>query len=215
MVMSRHIVWLGVLGLGLSLTSKSQADIPVPKRTEVAPVKNEVVKVTIEVDEKAKEARIVMPRFVPGVLNPPKAIPTPPPSQVELDDGEIPAVAENELTPNNRLLFSGIALSLSIGCGGMWLVRKKGKGPLGSLALLLAVGGLLTVGAAVWGNGGPPPFLFQPKVPTYPSAWEGKATVSYQNFAPGSQVVRVILDKESFEKLKKAELKSAATGLAP
>jgi hypothetical protein len=104
-------------------------------------------------------------------------------------------------------MFAGLALALSLAFGGLWFFRKGAKSTARVMGLLIAGGVSLTIGAAVWGNGLPPVRPIVPKAtPAYPSALETKVNVE---FTYGAEPIRLILDKESFEKLKKGELKKA------
>jgi hypothetical protein len=192
----RRIVLLAVIGLGLGLTAPARADLAPP-----LPPNKESVAIKIEVDEKAKGPRLLLPHgaFVPGRVRPgPKGeLPR------ESEDG----IAENERQgrPDSHIVIAGVAVALSLAFGGMWLVRRNGKGSVSGLALLIATAAMLTIGAVVWANGAPPPIRKDPaKVPNYPVALEAKTSVE---FFYGQEPIRLILDKESFEKLKKGELK--------
>jgi hypothetical protein len=200
-----RIVLLAAIGLGLGLTGKARADIAPP-----LPVAKDSVTVKIEVDEKAKGPKLVLPNgvFTQPRIRPKFNQPNQPNAQLEngQDDGN--AVAQDDSAPEkpkNHLLIAGLALTLSLAFGGLWIIRKGGKGSLSGLTLLIAAGATLTVGAIVWANAPPPPFKKEPaKTPaSLPTAFEGKAKVE---FVYGAEPVRLILDKESYEKLKKGEL---------
>src|SRR5262249_45709793 len=108
----------------------------------------------------------------------------------------------------HHLLIAGIAVSLALTFGGVWLIRKNGKGSMRGLALLIAAGATLTAGAIAWANAAPPLLKdrppLRPQPVSYPSAFDGKAAVE---FVYGQEPVRLILDKKSYEDLKKGELK--------
>jgi hypothetical protein len=195
------IALLAGLGLGLGLTGRARADIPPP----LPPAKDSVT-VKIEVDEKAKGPRLVVPN---GVFTPPRVRPRFP----EAPKGELPVengdgIGQDDTKPRHHLLIAGIAVSLALTFGGVWLIRKNGKGSMRGLALLIAAGATLTAGAIAWANAAPPlkdrpPARPQPVV-NYPTAFDGKAAVE---FTYGQEPVRLILDKKSYEDLKKGELK--------
>jgi hypothetical protein len=193
------IALLAVLGLGLGLTGRATADIAPP-----LPPKKESVAVKIEVDEKAKGPKLVVPN---GVFTAPRVRPGPR-GQLDQETGDGIADNDNPDKPRHHLLIAGIAVSLALAFGGVWLIRKNGKGSMRGLALLIAAGVTLAAGAIAWANAAPPPFKDRPPVRpqpvTYPTAYEGKAAVE---FTYGQEPVRLILDKESYEKLKKGELK--------
>jgi hypothetical protein len=199
----RRIVFLTMVALGLGLTGKVNADLAPP----LPPAKQSVA-IKIEVDEKAKGPRVVIPG---GVFTAPRGRPPVPKTapQGALEQPSNDGVAENDdgTLPRNRMLIAGLALAASLTCGGLWLVRRQGKGSVRGLALLIATGASLTIGAVALANKAPPP----PPVKEAPArgpaacpcAYEGKADIE---FVLGQEPIRLILDKESFEKLKKGEL---------
>ncbi len=136
--------------------------------------------------------------------------------QGALDQPSDDGVAENDDVPQprNRRIIAGLALAASFACAGLWLVRRQGKGSGRDLALLIAAGTSLTIGAVAWANPPAPPRPPAPtkqpaanKIAAQPIAYEGKVDV---DFVGGQEPVRLILDKESFEKLKKGDLKLSA-----
>jgi hypothetical protein len=104
-------------------------------------------KVEIRVDEKADQARLVIPRkFLEqrradaGIGEPDKAV---------ADAGRSPL----------HLAIAGVALSLAVTFGGLWLVRSRGKLGVARTLLLAActlfiVGGVVLANVAVNPNGG-------------------------------------------------------------
>lgn len=200
----RQIVLLAVFGLGLGLIGQARADIPPP-----LPPAKEAVTVKIEVDEKAKGPRLVVPN---GVFTSPRVRPFPkkpdaPKGALEQEGADGIAGNEPDELPRHQVMIAGVALAMSLGFGGLWLVRRNGRGSIGGLSLLIAAVATLSIGAVVWANGAPPPNLFKErpvkKIESFPVALEGKASVE---FVYGGEPVRLILDKESYEKLKKGEL---------
>jgi hypothetical protein len=209
--MRSRIVLLAA-GLALGLSSPAAADIapgPRPRppvRPQPAQIKEVAVKV--EVDEKAKGPKLVLPANAFNIGGPAFNGPF---GQLEQENGDGVATAHEPTPekPQNHILIAGVALALAFSCGGLWLVRRNGKGSVRSLTLVIAAGATLAAGAIVWGNAAPPfknPAPQPPKpTPSFPAAYEGKASVEV-TFGQGP--VRLILDKESYEKLKKSELKS-------
>ncbi len=200
----RQIVLLAVIGLGLGLIGPARADIP-----PALPQPKEAVTVKIEVDEKAKGPRLVIPN---GVFTAPRVRPkfTPkeaPKGALEQENADGIAANEPEELPRHQIMIAGVAMAMSLGFGGLWLVRRNGRGSIGGLSLFIAATATLSIGAVVWANGAPPPNLFKErpvkKIENFPVALEGKASVE---FVYGGEPVRLILDKESYEKLKKGEL---------
>jgi len=200
--MSFRFALLLVIGFGLALSRDARADIPPP----LPPAKHAVT-VKIEVDENAKGPKLIIPN---QVFMPPRGRPLPPrnaPKSELNQQGETDTITEDSTQPKNSLLVVGLALALSMAFGGMWLLKRNGKGSMRSFGVLIAVGAGLTIGAAVWANAPPPPLRERPapNIPvSYPTALEVKADVE---FIYGAEPVRLILDKESYEKLKKGELK--------
>jgi hypothetical protein len=226
--MHSRLMLLAAIGLGLGLTSKAGADIG-PPRFPPQPQPKANVAVKIEVDENAKGPRLIVPSqlFAPPRVRPLGPNPRGPVpignlnSQIQEDAGD--EIAENATEPanpekpKNGLMYAGLALTLALCFGGLWLVRKSGKGSIRSMSLVIAAGASLIVGVAVWANVAPPPPpvkpIPQPKPPAaFPSAYEGKASVEVFF---GAEPVRLILDKESYEKLKKGELKEVEKNPRP
>ncbi len=198
----RRIVLLTMVALGLGLTGKVKADLAPP----LPPAKQSVA-IKIEVDEKAKGPRLVIPG---GVFSAPRGRPAAPKGapQGALEQPSDDGVSEidDATQPRNHMLIAGLALAASLTCGGLWLVRRQGKGSVRRLALLIASGASLAIGAVAWANTPPAPVPAKRAAAgpaAFPSAYEGKADIE---FVLGQEPIRLILDKESFEKLKKGEL---------
>jgi hypothetical protein len=195
--MSSRIVLLAVLGFGLGLTGKANADLAPP-----LPASKESVKVKIEMDENAKGPRLIVPN---GVFQQPRG-PRPKLERPPQEEGE--ETAQEETQPRNHILIAGIALSLSLAFGGLWLMRRNGRSSTRAMSLLIVAGTALAIGAVVYANA-PPPKNFGDRPPvnrppaSYPTAWEGGTKVE---FTFGQEPVRLILDKESYKKLMKGEL---------
>jgi hypothetical protein len=217
--MHYRIVILAAFSFGLGLTGMARADIAAP----LPPAKTAVT-IKIEVDENAKGPKLVIPS---QVITTPRIRPVPrkdPNSQLLNDNGdriaeysveldEANAEPESPSQPKSGLLFAGLALALSLAFGGVWLFRKNGKNSPRAMGLLIATGIALSIGAAVWANVPAPPVRERPKAPpALPSAFEGKANVE---FFYGAEPIRLILDKESYEKLKKGELKLPENNAPP
>jgi hypothetical protein len=68
--------------------------------------------------------------------------------------------------PRFHLMATGICLSLALGCGGFWLMRRSEKSAVRGLLMLLAAIVLLSLSAAVaWANAAVP---FKPATPPLP-----------------------------------------------
>jgi hypothetical protein len=142
-------------------------------------------------------------------------IPVPPPPadvkfKIEVDEkakGPVLRVPENLVAPraggrpkgplaDNHLMVAGVALALGLGLGGVWLVRRPGRGTRG-LALLIAAGGVLAAGSVAWANQAAP----KPPVPApLPIAFDGQ--VRLEVVAAGD-TIRLIVDQETYEQMKK------------
>lgn len=204
----RQIVVFAVFGIGLGWCGQARADLAPP-----LPPNKEAVTVKIEVDNNAKGPVLVVPN---GVFTQPRVRPLPPKSapkdgdksSIEPDNGDAVAGEPEQSQPRNQMLIAGVAVALSLAFGGLWFIRKGTSGSIRGLTLLVAAGATLAVGALVYANVPPPKTFERPPVgknpPAYPIALESKVKVE---FVFGQEPVRLILDKESFEKLKKGELK--------
>jgi len=197
----RRSIALTVIGCALLVAPVAKADLLPP-----LPPAKEGVGMKIEVDEKAKSPRLVLPQ---GAFLPPRVRPGPK-SELPNENGDGYAqeteVEASPTTPRNSILMAGLALSLSLGFGGFWILRRNGKGSITGMVLLIATASMLTASAVVWANAPAPvlPIPPKPKAEAFPTAWDGKTSIE---FSYGNEPVRLILDKESFEKLKKAEPK--------
>jgi hypothetical protein len=123
---------------------------------------------------------------------------------VESDE---PAAAEAPRNPNH-LMAAGVALTLALGLGGVWLVRRPGRAATRGLVLLLAAGGTLVASTVGWANVPPPVPPPQPpkrEVVALPIAFDGNVTLEFA----GRDAIRLVLDKETYEKMKKDPKASA------
>src|SRR5436305_10636118 len=107
------------LAVGLCLVGRpARADLPPP------PPPPKEVKFAVEVDEKAKAPRLIVPQPMAGGQFRPRG---PVPKAAE---GKEPVafleVEGDEPAPRNpnHLMIAGVALSLALGLGGIWLVRR-------------------------------------------------------------------------------------------
>lgn len=201
---------VGLAAFGLTLVPRAaRADLAPP----VPPAKD--VKFVAELDEKAKGPKLVVPqnlttvRFRPGPrpgANPPPpggAVPPKPGeplTMLELE-GDDPVVEPAGRNPNH-LMIAGVALTLALGLGGVWLIRRPGRASGRGLALLLAAGATLTAATVVWANAAPPP---RPPVPpkekvVLPVAFDGKVNLEV---VVGGDTIRLVLDKDTYAAMKK------------
>jgi hypothetical protein len=211
----RTMILAGWLLAGLCVSPNlSRADLapPVPEPKSV-PVK-------IYLDEKAKESRIQVPqnltniRFRPVRPGQPPAPPVPPTSPAptspapksDINDqssvGELEADAEyaHEQKNPNHLMIAGMALTMGLGCGGVWLLRRPDTSSLRGVALLVASGGILCGSTFVWANAPPPP---RPPVIgkiDLPVLSDGKMKLEVLQ---GGDTINIILDKATYGKLQK------------
>jgi hypothetical protein len=173
---------------------------PVPVRPVVPPAATDA-KFVVEADEKAKGPKLIVPlnltnprpRFQPAPGAPagkePLALAHP------ADD----APAEAPWNPNH-LMIAGLALTLALALAGVWLARRPGRNR--GLILALAAGATLAAGTVVWANAPvPPPPPASPAPPAVlPVAFDGNVTLE---LAPAGDTIRLVLDKETYEKMKK------------
>lgn len=187
---------LAALAFGL-IPSTGKADIPPP-----VPAPKQV-KFTVEVDEKAKASKLV----VPSSLVNPRFRPRPGLPKVDgkenlaileydVEDETVPHPANNR----NHLMFAGVAFALALASGGVWLARRNrmnGRGP----ALMLVAGSTLAVGTLVYANApppaGPPP---RKEVVLLPVAFNGNVTLEV---VPAGDTIKLVLDKDTYESIKK------------
>jgi hypothetical protein len=167
----KRFVAVAALAVVLWTTRAAVADLaprPVPRPPVPAP--DTAVPFHIDMDEKAQVSRLQIPA---NMLRLGRA-----------DAGFLGEDAFAEAESPWRRTVAGVALSLSVGAGGFWLVRRRrlGKGLATALVLL----GLAGAGAMVWANAVPVP----PR-PVPPAAGaQGKVVLEIVN--PGT-TVRLIL----------------------
>ncbi len=101
----------------------------------------------IDTDEKATVARLLIPRQLLENLR----------SQV--DDPEQPIVAGESRRPLAHTVAAGIALSMGLGLGGVWLVRHRGWGISRKLSAGVVALGLFGFAGAAWADVLPIPSL--------------------------------------------------------
>ena len=122
---------------------------PAPPRPEPIPQPvigkgGQEVKLVVQVDDKAKVARLQMPlNLVFGTPNPP-AGPAPLPLRRGADAGPL----------GLPTIVAGLALSLAVASGGLWLARRRWGRPA---AMLLVLSLFAAGSAAVWADLGPRP----------------------------------------------------------
>jgi hypothetical protein len=196
----RKILIAVAAAFGLSmLPSSARADLAPP----VPPVKD--VKFVVEVDEKAKAPKLIVPQNLTTVRNRPRPGGAPQKDKneqvnvIELESTETPI----DPTPRNpnHLMIAGVALTLALGFGGVWLIRRQGKMGTRALAIMLAAGGSLAVTTLVWANAAPPPVKPPPAKERVllPVAFNGNVSLEV---VVGGDTIRLVLDKETYEKLK-------------
>jgi hypothetical protein len=206
----RSLISAFAVGLGVfAATAKADLAPPVPPPAEV--------KIKIELDENAKVPQLIIPlnttqprrgpRPVPGKKDtvPPTA---PPPGgakpeadqDIALDDllVELPTEA-TPTTQRHHVLIAGLALALSLSFGGLWILRRSGRGSTRALVLFVAAGATLAGSTVAWANA-PPPRDPRPPVALLPTLLDGK--VNLQITLAQGDTIRLVLDKESYEKLK-------------
>ena len=119
--MSCRIALLAAFGIGLGLANSTRADLAPP-----LPQSKDSVKVKIELDENAKGPRLIVPN---GVFTAPRGRlrpDAPPKGELPQDNGD--GIAQDEGQPRNQILIAGVALSLAFAFGGLWFIRRGGRG---------------------------------------------------------------------------------------
>lgn len=167
------------LAVALLATPLVWSDIaPRPGPRPQPPAGQAKVKVNIVVDDKATEPRLIIPLQLiaggfgggfgagaaPGVDAPPGAGPKSEPKSAPPKDEEDAADPQTSSLRFSTLII-GLALTLSLSTGGLWLVRRRsGKGGGGLALLVILALSALTIGAAaVHANRPAPPQRPQPK----------------------------------------------------
>jgi hypothetical protein len=186
---------LAVLALTYTPARGNPAPAPLPEPVEV--------KFKVEVDEKAKWPLLQLPRNVAGGRVRPAAPKNPPLATADPAGEEEAVVLEFErVGPDparnpHHLMIAGVAVTLALGLGGIWLVRRPGRSGTRGLALLIAAGGTLVVSSVAWANQAAP----KPPVPAAPPvAFDGKIKVE---IVPVGDTIRLIVDKETYTQMKK------------
>ena len=150
----------------LSVASVTVANIANP---DLAKRKSIDTSLTINIDAKAKEARLIIPRSQLKQLRAEL-------ESLDGEDGTNPHVAAT--VGRVQTIVSGALLSLALIFGGLWFVRsgwKKNSKAVVATAVLLTGGSIATI---VYGNAGPPPEarsitgkMFTQSVHMYKGGW--------------------------------------------
>jgi hypothetical protein len=144
--------FLAILLLSLA-TLPAWADIPPNPRgrpVDPPPPAAKDAKMIVELDPNAKEARLIVPRSVSL-------------RRGALDTNDDTRVTEAEPAGHNHIVIAGLALALSLACGGLWLVRKNRLNSTGLALLLVVVAGV--AGSAIVLANAPPPTSPRPLPP--------------------------------------------------
>lgn len=191
---------IAVLGVYL-MPASVRADLAPP----VPPVKE--VKFVVEVDEKAKAPKLIVPQNLTTVRVRPRPLPPGKDKNgneqltyIEVESGDEPAT-QQPATNRTHMVITGVALALAISLGGLWLVTRHGKAASRGLAILIAVTATLGVTSLVLANAAPPPPPPQPprERMILPIAFDGKVNLEV---TVGGDTIRLVLDKETYDKLK-------------
>jgi hypothetical protein len=182
--MTGRLAVLAAFGL-LAVAERAAADIPPP------PPPRQTVTVTIEIDENAKEPRLLIPR---QLVTPRGGVGRPrPPEEEQADAG--PAL------PRLHLIAAGLALTLAFTSGGLWLVRR---GRVSGRAMMIAAGAVVLAGAAaVWADVGfpRPPRPNPPPAPVAPTTILLSEPVTVELVNQGD-TIRLIGTKAMIEKIR-------------
>jgi hypothetical protein len=155
-----------------------QADLIGPPPILVVP---RAVKVTVEVDENAKDARLVIPQNLLA------------PAQPRLR-GALDRVP---------MIVAGLALTCAFVSGGFWLVRRGKAGTKTISALLLSW--LVITGSVVWANEAPPPQPKKPEPLKLPANVKITGKIIFEVVAQKGDSVKLIVNKDMIVKDGKAE----------
>lgn len=192
----KKLLYLVAMATLFSVTSF--ANIADPNRPKAKKSKVIDTTLSISLDRKATEARLVIPKSQIKQLR----------AELEqLDDASDDTAAVSPTFSQTQTIVSGIFLSLAFVFGGVWFSRS-GK-TVTKTGKTLAVGAVLFLSGAfatiVFGNAGPPPEarsitskIFTQPVHDYKQAW-GK--IKLETSDDGSTAVRLIVpDPPSEEK---------------
>jgi hypothetical protein len=133
---------LGLLGaVAWSARANEAAPPPDPVRPENTPAAAPFV---IVVDDGAQQPRLEIPRKVLSSLR----------AAGDTQDGDTRRAG---ILPQLHTIIAGVALSLAVTLGGLWLVRSRRRGTGPHPALLITALALATVGGVLWANVPAPP----------------------------------------------------------
>lgn len=191
----RIVATLAVAALLGWTVGSLRADLAPPK-----PVVGKPAPFVIEVDEKAKEPRLIVPEdLIPGLR-----------ADVGLENegrragiGDLPG----------RTLVAGLALALAVAFGGLWVVRSRFQP--GSRYLAGAVVALVALGAGtalVLANAAPPPPPPRPGQVELPVAFRGKVVL--EKHARGNSI-RLIVNSDTLKKMTEEKAKPPAAPPKP
>jgi len=144
--MKKILVLLAVFAL---FATSVQADVPRPEPPKTKTSKAIDSRMTIRIDQNAKEAKLIIPKNQLKQLR----------AELEqLDDESHTAAASLNFT-RTQTIVSGLFLSLAFVFGGFWFTRNKkpelkANKPLAIGTILFLSG---TVATIVYANAGPPP----------------------------------------------------------
>lgn len=137
----------------------------------------------------------------------PRGNPAKPDGEIQEDLSFNDWQAEGTFSPDsdsknsNHLMIAGMALTMGLGCGGVWLLRRPNSSSLAGIAALLASGAVLGGSTLIWANAPPPRKPLEPKI-DLPMLAEG--SIKFEMVARG-ETINIILDKATREKLLKKD----------
>lgn len=135
----------------LAMTTLALADIANPDNRNRSSKSDLKIQMQIDTDEKAKEAKLVIPRAVFQQMT----------AQLDGNDSSSAATTTRFFNMTNaQTVMSGIFLSMAFAFGGVWLVRSRKGAERTARAVALGVALLLVVGvtaSVAYANAGPPP----------------------------------------------------------
>jgi hypothetical protein len=161
---------------------------PAPKAPQLPDVKLQAVPLVIEVTDKAQEAHVQIPNVL---LRTRAGLDNPNSDEQRAEGNELPAV---------HTMMMGVALSLALAFGGLWLTRQSGFSAARNLVILAGAMTFAAItGAVVWANAQPSMVPRTPANPAQKSDPTDKVFVEIMGKNDGT--VRLIISKDRLMKL--------------
>jgi hypothetical protein len=146
----RNATWFLAALFLLGAAAATRADVAKPPKPDKTPPKA-TVPVVILTDDKVTETHLEVPKSLLASLR--------------ADAGEPDGDSRRAGLAPLQLVVAGLALTVAISLGGLWLVRYRNRPGGRTLVVLLAVVTVLGAAGLVWANIAPPPPPPKPVLP--------------------------------------------------